>query len=40
MPTFLLDNWVFGGVYDGESMVEILRKLSEQYREIGTSAVN
>ncbi len=40
VPTFLLDNWVFGGVYDGESMVEILRKLSEQYREIGTSAVN
>jgi predicted DsbA family dithiol-disulfide isomerase len=40
VPTILLDNWMFGGVYDGESMVAILRQLSEQYREMGTSAVN
>lgn len=40
VPTILLDNWIFGGVYDGESMVAILRQLSEQYRELGTSAVN
>ena len=40
VPTLLLDNWLFGGIYDGESMVSILRQLSEQYRELGTSAVN
>jgi predicted DsbA family dithiol-disulfide isomerase len=40
VPTFLLDNWVFGGVYDGESMVSILDQLVKQYRELGTSAVN
>ena len=28
------------GVYDGESMVAILRQLSEQYLELGTSVVN
>ena len=40
VPAILLDNWLFGGVYDGESMVTILQQLSEQYRELGTSAVN
>ncbi len=40
VPMLLLDNWLFGGIYDGESMVEILRQMSEQYRELGTSAVN
>jgi predicted DsbA family dithiol-disulfide isomerase len=40
VPTILLDTWMFGGVYDGESMVSILRQLSEQYRGLGTSAVN
>jgi predicted DsbA family dithiol-disulfide isomerase len=40
VPTFLLDNWMFGGVYDGESMVSILSQLAKQYREFGTSAVN
>ncbi|MEM6705573.1 MAG: DsbA family protein, partial [Acidobacteriota bacterium] len=27
VPTFLLDNWVFGGVYDDESMVAALTQL-------------
>jgi len=40
VPTLLLDDWLFGGIYDGESMVSILRQLSEHYRELGTSAVN
>ena len=40
VPTLLLDNWVFGGIYDGESMVSILRQLAEQYRDQGTSEVN
>ena len=40
MPAILLDNWLFGGVYDGESMLAILQQLSEQYREVGTSMVN
>ena len=40
VPTILLDNWLFGGVYDGESMLSVLRQLSEEYRESGTSAVN
>jgi hypothetical protein len=40
VPTILLDTWMFGGVYDGESMVSILRQLSEQYRGLGSSAVN
>jgi len=40
VPTFLLDNWMFGGVYDDELMVAILRQLSEQYRQSGATAVN
>ncbi len=40
VPMLLLDNWLVGGVYDGESMVAILRQMSEQYREMGASAVN
>jgi hypothetical protein len=40
VPSFLLDNWLFGGVYDDELMVSILRQLSEQYRESGATAVN
>jgi predicted DsbA family dithiol-disulfide isomerase len=40
VPTLLLDHWMLGGIYDGESMVSILRQLSEQYREHGSSAVN
>ena len=40
VPMLLLDNWLLGGIYDGESMVSILRQLSEQYRELGKSAVN
>jgi predicted DsbA family dithiol-disulfide isomerase len=40
VPTILLDNWLFGGVYDPESMLSILRQLSEKYRELGTSIVN
>jgi len=40
VPSFLLDNWLFGGVYDGETMVSVLRQLSAQYRETGASAVN
>ena len=35
VPAILLDNWLFGGVYDGDSMVAILQQLSEQYRELG-----
>lgn len=40
VPTFLLDNWMFGGVYDDDLMVSILRQLSNQYRESGATAVN
>jgi predicted DsbA family dithiol-disulfide isomerase len=40
VPSFLLDNWLFGGVYDGETMVSVLRQLSAQYRETGAGAVN
>jgi predicted DsbA family dithiol-disulfide isomerase len=40
VPSFLLDNWLFGGVYDDELMVSILRQLSTQYRESGSEAVN
>jgi predicted DsbA family dithiol-disulfide isomerase len=40
VPSILLDNWLFGGVYDGDSMVAILQQLSEQYRELGASVVN
>jgi predicted DsbA family dithiol-disulfide isomerase len=40
VPTFLLDNWMFGGVYDDELMVSILRQLATQYRESGATAVN
>jgi predicted DsbA family dithiol-disulfide isomerase len=40
VPSFLLDNWLFGGVYDDEMMVSILRQLSNQYRETGSEAVN
>ncbi len=40
VPTMLLDNWMVGGVYDGPSMIAILRHLSEQYRELGASVVN
>jgi predicted DsbA family dithiol-disulfide isomerase len=40
VPTFLLDNWMFGGVYEDEMMVSILRQLSAQYRESGATAVN
>lgn len=40
VPSFLLDNWLFGGVYDDEMMVSILRQLSTQYRESGSEAVN
>ena len=40
VPTLLLDNWMFGGIYDDESMVAVLRQLSEQYREVGSQEVN
>jgi predicted DsbA family dithiol-disulfide isomerase len=40
VPSFLLDNWLFGGVYDDELMISILRQLSTQYRESGSEAVN
>ena len=40
VPTILLDNWMLGGVYDGESMVSILRQLSEHYRDRGSDAIN
>jgi predicted DsbA family dithiol-disulfide isomerase len=40
VPTLLLDNWLVGGVYDGESMVSILEQLAQQYRDLGLSAVN
>lgn len=40
VPTFLLDHWMFGGVYDGDSMLSILRQLIEQYRDTGSMAVN
>jgi predicted DsbA family dithiol-disulfide isomerase len=40
VPSFLLDNWLFGGVYDDELMVSILRQLSEQYRQTGATAIN
>ena len=40
VPTILLDTCLFGGIYDGDSMISILRQLSQQYRELGTSAVN
>jgi predicted DsbA family dithiol-disulfide isomerase len=40
VPSFLLDNYLFGGVYDDELMVSILRQLSAQYRETGAGAVN
>ena len=40
VPTLLLDIWLVGGVYDAESMVSILGQLAEQYRDLGSSAVN
>ena len=40
VPTLLLDNWLFGGVYDDESMLSILSQLADQYRDSGTNAVN
>jgi predicted DsbA family dithiol-disulfide isomerase len=40
VPSFLLDNWLFGGVYEDDVMVSILRQLSEQYRQSGAAAVN
>lgn len=40
VPTLLLDNWLVAGVFDGESMLSILAKLAEQYRELGDSTVN
>ena len=40
VPTMLLDNWMFGGVYDGESMISALSQLADKYREQGPSVVN
>ncbi len=40
VPTLLLDDWLLGGVFDGESMLSILAQLAEQYRDLGHSAVN
>jgi predicted DsbA family dithiol-disulfide isomerase len=40
VPSYLLDNWLFGGVYDDELMVSILSQLSTKYRESGATAVN
>jgi predicted DsbA family dithiol-disulfide isomerase len=40
VPTLLLDDWLVGGVFDGESMVAIVKQLAEQYRELGSLAVN
>ncbi len=40
VPTLLLDDVLFGGIYDGESMVSVLRQLSEQHREQGQQTVN
>ncbi|MEM6703982.1 MAG: hypothetical protein AAF690_14795, partial [Acidobacteriota bacterium] len=40
VPTFLLDNWVFGGVYDDESMVAALTQLADKFREQGLGIVN
>ena len=40
VPSFLLDNWLFGGVYEDEVMLSVLRQLSEQYRASGATAVN
>jgi predicted DsbA family dithiol-disulfide isomerase len=40
VPTILLDNWAFGGVYDGDTMVSALRQLAERYRDLGASIVN
>lgn len=40
VPMFLLDNWVFGGVYDDESMVAALTQLADKFREQGLGIVN
>ena len=40
VPTFLLDNLLLGGIYDGDSMVSVLRQLSEHHRQSDGSAVN
>ncbi len=40
VPTILLDNWAFGGVHDGPTMVSALSQLADRYRELGASIVN
>lgn len=40
VPTLLLDDTLFGGIYDGESMLSVLGQLSQQHRERGLGAVN
>lgn len=40
VPTLLLDHWLFGGIHDGESMVEVLSEMARRYREQGAAAVN
>lgn len=40
VPTMLLDDWLIGGVYDGDSMLSIFEQLADQYRAQGTSTVN
>ena len=40
VPMFLLDNWVFGGVYDDESMVSALAQLADKFREQSLGIVN
>ena len=40
VPAIVLHNWLFGGIYDGDSMVAVLRQLSQQYRDLGATIVN
>ena len=40
VPAFVLDDLLFGGIYDGEAMVKGLSELVKLYQEAGSSTVN
>ena len=40
VPTFLLDVWPVGGIQDADTMLDVLARFAERYREHGHTTVN